>query len=246
MALISCQFRSKQLQMATQFLAILPENVEGAYRSVYLLHGHSDDYSAWTRYTSIERYASERGLAIFMPSAEHSFYCDMDKGLPYYSFLMEEFLPYTRKLFQLSTRREDTFVAGLSMGGYGAFRLALRCPEIFAAGASFSGAVDVAELAESGMRGSNLAELIWKDPMKVRGSEDDLFTLVEKLKNCPVKPRLYQECGTEDFLYADNIRFRDFVQKTDFDYRYVERPGVHNWEFWDGCIPKALDFFLEK
>src|SRR5215213_8161991 len=112
-------------------------------RTLYLLHGHSDDHTAWQRYTSIERYAEGLNLAVVMPAVHLSFYKDMAYGLKYWQFISEEVPALVRDLFLLSSARKDNFVAGLSMGGYGAFKMALTHPERFAAAASLSGALDI-------------------------------------------------------------------------------------------------------
>ena len=131
------------------------------------------------------------------------------------------------------------------MGGYGAFKLALAHPERFAAAASLSGAVDIREVVNG--HGDPQAETrlagmrnIFGDLSKVPGSNNDLFMLAEKLAKGNVQPKLYQCCGTEDFLYADNLRFRDFVRQLPLDLTYAEGPGEHNWAFWDHMIQKVL------
>jgi Predicted esterase len=246
MANITCNFHSQALEMDAHFNVIIPDQVPDSdnIRTVYLLHGLSDDATCWQRLTSVERYARERGIAVIMPGAARSFYCDMKFGPKYYTHVAKEVVEYTRRLFKLSTEREDTFVAGLSMGGYGAFKLALKDPATFGAAVSFSGAVDMEARvrANSEFEGLNL---IWGDKPDLKSSNDDLFDLAQKLEESgSTKPRMYQICGTEDFLYEDNIRFKNFMQTKSFDYKYVESPGAHTWGFWDQYLPSALDFLL--
>src|SRR5688572_19037026 len=116
------------------------------YRTLYLLHGHSDDHTAWQRWTSIERYAEGLNLVVVTPAVHLSFYNDMAHGGEYWQFISEEVPTLVRDMFGLSAARKDNFVAGLLMGGYGAFRMALTHPERFAAAASLSGAVDISEV----------------------------------------------------------------------------------------------------
>jgi putative tributyrin esterase len=206
-------------------------------RTLYLLHGHSDDHTAWQRYTSIERYAERLNLAVVMPAVHLSFYNDMAHGLKYWQFISEEVPTLVRDMFSLSSKREDNFVAGLSMGGYGAFKLALTYPERFAAAASLSGAVNINEVVrvkkEDPENKAWIEEMrtVFGDLNKVPGSKHDLFALAKKAAKAPVKPRLYQCCGTEDDLHPDNIRFRDAVRKLPLDLRYEEGPGEHNWAY---------------
>ena len=145
--------------------------------------------------------------------------------------------------------RKDNFVAGLSMGGYGAFKLALTYPERFAAAASLSGALDIRAVTSPRSDRDNriwLAEMrtVFGDLSKVPGSKHDLFTLAKKVAKSPVKPRLYQCCGTEDHLYADNIRFREAVSKLPLDLTYEEGPGGHTWAYWDQMIQNVLAWML--
>jgi putative tributyrin esterase len=219
-------------------------------RTLYLLHGHSDDHSAWQRWTSIERYAEGLNLVVVMPAVHLSFYNDMAHGGKYWQFISEEVPMLVRELFSLSARREDNFVAGLSMGGYGAFKLALTHPERFAAAASLSGAVDLPEVVR--VKKNDPENKAWLEEMrtvfgdlsKVPGSKHDLFALAKKAARAPVKPRLYQCCGTEDDLYPDNVRFRDAVQKLPLDLTYEEGPGEHNWAYWDRMIQRVLEWMF--
>ena len=221
------------------------------FRTLYLLHGHSDDHTAWQRWTSIERYVEGLNLAVVMPAVHLSFYNDMAYGGKYWQFISEEVPMVAREIFPLSAERKDNFVAGLSMGGYGAFKLALTHPERYAAAASLSGAVDINEVVK--VRSDPMNE-IWLQEMrtvfgdlgKVPGSKNDLFALARKVAKGSMKPRLYQCCGTEDFLYADNIHFRDVVRKLSLDLTYEEGPGEHDWAYWDKMIQNVLAWMFPK
>ena len=220
--------------------------------TLYLLHGHSDDHTAWQRYTSIERYAEELNLAVVMPAVHLSFYNDMAHGGKYWQFISEEVPILVRDIFPLSSERKDNFVAGLSMGGYGAFKLTLTHPERFAAAASLSGAVDISEVVrvkkEDPGNKDWLEEMrtVFGDLSKVPGSKHDLFTLARKVSKSSIKPRLYQGCGTEDDLYPQNLRFRDAIRKLPLDFTYEEGPGEHNWAYWDKMIQHVLAWMFPK
>jgi enterochelin esterase-like enzyme len=137
------KFHSEVLDLRNTMHVLLPQRTMAErqskrapkYRVLYLLHGHSDDHTAWQRWTSIERYVEGLNLAVVMPAGYLSFYTDMAYGPRYGQFISEEVPAVVHDLFPLSSEREDTFVAGLSMGGYGAFKLALTYPERFAAAA---------------------------------------------------------------------------------------------------------------
>ena len=194
------------------------------------------------RRTSIERYVAPLGLAVIMPAVHRSYYTDMVHGYKFWTFISEELPAIARSFFPLSDAREDNFVAGLSMGGYGAFKLALRCPDKFAAAASLSGALDVSWLTREVDKKEEFKN-IFGDLEKLSGSENDLFYLAEKLaKSDEPKPMLYQCCGTEDFLYEDNIRFRDWARELGLNLTYEEEPGTHEWGYWDKKIQRVLEW----
>lgn len=215
------------------------------FRVLYLLHGYSDDQTAWQRWSSIEVYVEGLNLAVVMPAVQNSFYSDMAHGGRFQAYLTEELPALLHDLFPLSTRRADTFVAGLSMGGYGAFKLAFTRPDLYSAAASLSGALDICEVVKAH---GDRDDQFWLNTMRnnfgdleqVPGGPHDLFALAQKVSDSSLKPRLYQYCGTEDFLYADNLRFRDAIRPLGFDYTYAETPGDHKWPYWDKQIQQVL------
>lgn len=247
-------FFSESLGMRATMSVILPQRElierprtgrKPKYRTLYLLHGHSDDHTAWQRWTSIERYVEGMNLAVVMPSVHLSFYTDMVHGGKYWQFISEEVPAIARELFPLSARREDNFVAGLSMGGYGAMKLGLTHPDRFAAAASLSGAVDIREVVRAHGQPEDEAWLagmrnVFGNLGKVAGSRHDLFKLAKETAGGSPLPRLYLCCGTEDFLYEDNLRFRDHVLSLPYDLTYEEGPGGHTWDFWDRMIQNVL------
>jgi putative tributyrin esterase len=253
MILTQVDFFSDVLVSRGMLNVILPQRKPGdpkdsyhpPFRVLYLLHGYSDDHTAWQRWTSIERHVEGLNLAVVMPAVQNSFYTDMVHGGNFFTFLTEELPTVAHDLFPLSNERSDTFVAGLSMGGYGAFKLGLSCPEKYAAAASLSGAVDICEVVKEHDDPENKAWLenmrnIFGNLEEIPGSRHDLFALAQKVSHSATKPRLFQYCGTDDFLYADNIRFRDFIRPLGLDYTYEESSGDHNWKYWDVEIQHFL------
>ncbi|ERI94419.1 putative esterase [Clostridiales bacterium oral taxon 876 str. F0540] len=222
--------------------------VKEKYPTLYLLHGLSDDHTIWQRRTSIERYVSDMGLAVVMPNAGRSFYTDMKHGYKYFTYITEELPEIARQFFPLSSKREDNFVAGLSMGGYGAFKAALSFPEKYAAAASLSGVLDIASrVKEDTIQDKEELYNIFGDLNSIAESKNDLLYLTKQVSASKSdKPKLYQCCGTEDFLYEDNQVFRNFIKDTDFDYTYDEGPGVHDWAYWDTQIQKVLNWLPIK
>lgn len=258
MALIQCRFYSEVLMLSTSMTVILPEHTTtqigmdnvtrgNLHPTLYLLHGLSDDDTIWLRRTSIERYVSSLGLAVVMPQVHQSFYTDMVHGNRFWTFLTEELPQVARSFFPLSDAREDNFVAGLSMGGYGAFKWALRKPEQFAAAASLSGALHMdnrLNATEDHMQA--LFNNIYGD-QPIAGTDNDLLTLLQTqgMQEGP-KPKLFQACGTEDFLYQDNLVFRDACRNTSYELTYNEGPGDHAWGYWDTKIQEVLNWLPLK
>lgn len=258
MILNEVNFFSETVGLLSTMYVLLPQRTMAdaktkrtpKYKTLYLLHGHSDDHTAWMRWSSIEKYAEGLNLAVVMPAVHLSFYNDMTYGPAYWQFISEEVPTLVRDMFSLSAKREDNFVAGLSMGGYGAFKMALTNPDRFAAAASLSGAVDIVEVVreEKDDPGNKAWQLemrnVFGDLGKVPGSKHDLFALAKKVSKGPVRPRLFQCCGTEDGLYPQNVRFRDAARKLKLDLTYEEGPGEHNWAYWDRMIQKALGWMF--
>jgi putative tributyrin esterase len=259
MAFFDCHFFSDTLALSVSAYVLLPQQTSRQigmsggkaatkYQTLYLLHGLSDDHTIWMRRTSIERYAANRNLAVVMPAVDRSFYQDMARGPRYWSFLSEELPTICRQFFPLSSEREDNFAAGLSMGGYGALRLGLGKPDQFAAVASLSGALDLAQRIRastepSGALGPEECLGIFGSDSKIEGRENDLFALAQTaLAKAALRPKVYLACGTEDDLLAENRRFHRHLDSLHFEHRYIEEPGGHEWGYWDAQIQHVLDW----
>jgi len=177
-----------------------------------------------------------------MPQVHRSFYTDEVHGNRYWTFLSEELPALVGTFFRLSDRREDTFVAGLSMGGYGAFKWAMRQPGRFAAAASLSGALDVARRQRPGAPPEDpqlMARIFGDRP--VAGTSDDLLWLLDRVDvSSAALPQLYVCCGTEDFLYDENLTFRDACKTRGVSLTADFSPGEHEWGYWDAKIQDVL------
>lgn len=253
MALIHCHFFSQVLGLMSTMSVILPDprpiqadvpprTRQVGYPTLYLLHGLSDDHTVWQRRTAIERYVEGLNLAVVMPAVQRSFYTNMVTGQRYWTFISEEVPTFARHFFPLSEDRNENYVAGLSMGGYGAFKLALAYPERYAAAASLSGALDVVRLAQAEQTaGQSELKHIFGKANALAGSPNDLFSLTAQIvEQGRPRPSLYQWCGTEDFLYADNVRFREHTESLGVEVAYEEGPGGHEWSCWDAQIQRIL------
>lgn len=221
------------------------------YPVLYCLHGHSDDQFAWIRKSQIELLVRNLEVIVVMPTTLRSFYTDGKNGLKYFTFIAEELPMLIANMFHASTAREDTYVMGNSMGGYGAFKLAMNYPEKYAAAASLSGALDPYE----GFTQSNTDELfgmngfaqniknVFGNIEDYENSINDLCFMATKLdKYSGEQPLLYQCCGKEDILtYKQNEVFSQFVEKNTscLNRIYSESHGGHDWEYW---MPRAKEF----
>lgn len=251
MAHLRCDFFSEALSLSTTMTVLLPQQTStqigmtgrttaGPPPVLYLLHGLSDDDTIWLRRTSIERYAAPLGLAVVMPQVHRSFYTDQAYGGRYWTFLSEELPALVGSLFRVSDRREDTFVAGLSMGGYGAFKWALRHPDRFAAAANLSGAVDITGLRAGGEHPEDprMFERIF-GAAGPAGTPDDLRRLIDQA-DAAALPALYVCCGTEDALLEGNRSFVEACAAGGIPVTSSFGPGAHDWAYWDAQIQEVL------
>ena len=253
MALLRCDFFSEALSLSTSMNVLLPQRTTSQIGLagtatddpppvLYLLHGMSDDATTWVRRTSIERYVAPLGLAVVMPQVHRSYYADEVYGGRFWTFLTEELPSLVHDFFRVSERREDTFVAGLSMGGYAALKWALREPHRFAAAASLSGALDVAGRTTHRERPEDprMTQRIFGDA-SVAGSDDDLLHLVATADPAAL-PALRAWCGREDGLLADNRTFAAACTAAGLPVDLVEGAGDHDWAYWDARIVDVLDW----
>ncbi len=211
---------------------------------LYCLHGHSDDQNAWIRKSQIELLTRGYEVIVVMPTTHRGFYTDAKYGHRYFTYIAEELPQLVANMFHASTRREDTFVMGNSMGGYGAFKLALTYPERYAAAASLSGALDpFAWFSDPVSLESFVTEdfannihNVFGSAEEYHGSRNDLRYLARRLaaSNGP-QPLLYQCCGTDDNVtYCLNESFTRAVRQGlgNLNLQYEEGPGGHDWSYW--------------
>jgi len=249
MAQLSMTINSSALGFHTHVEVIIPNDSKDtppAEKVLYLLHGLSDDCTAWCRRTRIYEYAEENHYIVIMPEVQRSFYSDMTHGSQYFTYIAKELPEICEKIFNLRHTRENTFVAGLSMGGYGAVKCGLSRPDFYAACAGFSGALDIKarfEIAQNTVPNPypEMAAILGEG--LVCPSDADLFPLAEKAVKLPNKPGVLLTCGQQDFLLEDNRRFDAHMRALDYGHTYMEWPGNHTWGFWEDCLPLAFDFF---
>jgi S-formylglutathione hydrolase FrmB len=218
---------------------ILPDAGKPPYATYYLLHGLSDDYTIWHRRTRIEMYVANLPLVVVMPDGYRGFYTNCNEGPRYADYIGRELPDFMERTFPLKKVRGGRCVGGLSMGGYGALRIALGFADRFISANSHSGAV---------MRGTQPSPKN-KEPEFQRvfgprpeGSEHDLVALARKAKAAGTLPKMLIDCGVEDFLIEENRRFHAHLQALRVPHEYAEFPGAHEWGYWDQHVQEALAF----
>ncbi len=221
-------------------------STRGKLPVLFLLHGMSDDHTIWQRRTSIERYATEAGFAVVMPTTHLGFYTDMHHGMKWFSYVADELPRMVPRMFsQVSPKWEDTYVAGLSMGGYGALKCALRAPDVFCCGAALSAATDIAARYEGKRQSNDFLTNVFGPKDVAVGGFDDLFQAAQDLRNqSDDLPGIYMWCGTEDFLFEENVRMRDHLFDLGYDLTWEQSPGDHQWAYWDQKIQTVLQWML--
>ena len=260
MALMELKYFSSALLKQTAATVIFPETkVEGPFPVFYLLHGLSDDHTMWQRRTSIERYVQDLPLIVVMPDGGRGFYCDAEQGMAWETAIARDLVTLIDKMFPTLKERSGRCVGGLSMGGYGAIKLALSYPEMFCSANSHSGALGFAHWAPSADPGNSFAveftRVIGTEPA---GGSNDLFALAEALDPArqairpphgqavreDTRPALSIDCGTSDHLLDANRAFHAHLTEIGYSHEYSEFPGGHDWPYWDEHIQQALKFHL--
>lgn len=260
MALIQVNFMSQSLMRTVQVQVIfpvdkltlsgMPKREEKPYKTLYLLHGVFGNCTDWITGTAIQRWAEEKNLAVVMPSGDNMFYVDQEAGHNYYGeFIGKELVEITRKMFPLSHGREDTFIGGLSMGGYGALRNGLKYADTFGYIVALSSALitdDIDKRTDDApffIENRTFAESVFGNLANVEESDKNPKWLVRKLKEEGVAfPQIYMACGKQDFLLGANQDFCNYLQQNGAAVIFEEDEGAHEWDFWGRAIQKALNW----
>jgi putative tributyrin esterase len=241
MAFCELHYYSDALGKHTNANVILPQGADqsGPFPVFYLLHGLSDDYTIWMRSTSIERYVQHLPLIVVMPDGGRGFYCDAEQGYAYETAIVNDLIGYVDRMFHTKAERSGRCIGGLSMGGYGALKLALRFPHLFCSAVSHSGATDFGHSRRSDdPRVAEFRRILGDDPV---GGPNDLYALAERIDRSQL-PALRIDCGTEDFLLENNRNFHAHLERIGIPHEYAEYPGGHTWDYWDEHVQEAIRF----
>lgn len=263
MATATIHFYANALSRIVPFYAVIPndlpelmragnENYSRPMKALYLLHGYSGGCMDWAENAMLSQLAIKYNMAFICPAGENSFYLDAEAtGGQYGTYIGQELVQYTRKLFGLSERREDTFIGGYSMGGFGAIHTGLMYPDTFDKLFAFSSALIVHNVSKMKPGDSdpeaNYAyyRSVFGEPERVEESRNNPETLVRELQERQAKlPGMYLAVGTEDFLYGENQIFRRFLEERQVAFEYHEGAGGHDFTFWNQHLEPAIQWLL--
>lgn len=239
MAICELHYSSPALQKQTACNIIIPElpGFSGPYPVFYLLHGLSDDFTMWQRKTSIGRYVQMLPLMIVMPDGGRGFYTDAKEGAAYETAIVEDLIGFIDRTFNTRAERAGRCIGGLSMGGYGAIKLGLKYPHLFASANGHSGAYGFAH-GQWRTEEKEFQRITGPNPV---GGPDDVYALAANADRAKL-PALRLDCGNNDFLLDHNRDFHQHLQKIGVPHEYAEFPGAHDWAYWDKHVQSALRF----
>lgn len=260
MAQFTGTFFSEKLSRNVPFTAILPTSTEitednqkkktaKPKRTIYLLHGWNGSNHDWLTNARLVEVSRTYDVAFILPAGENSFYLNHPNGNHYGEFIGDELVETTRELFSLSAKREDTWIAGLSMGGYGALRNGFKYSNTFSKVAAFSSRIlskkdaPKEETLEDNDISLRLKTILQSDTLADLNDENDPYDLVQNRKQTQ---DLFIACGTDDHLYKENEAFHQYLTKKKIPHEYFATWGEHDWDFWNEYIEKAVQWMTEK
>lgn len=260
MALINTTFKSIALGRNVSFTAILPvdnidylhernRSLEGPYKTLYLLNGLYGDCTEWLTHTDIKRIAERNNLAVIMPSGENSFYRDYTEDNRLFStYVGKELVDISRRMFNLSNKREDTFIGGYSMGGYGALYNGFKYNRTFSNIIALSPAL----ILENDFDKENKSSFKYNQNFidATFGISDNLMQteanpellLSDLIENNEEIPNIYLACGESDDLINACRRFKKFLDTNNISCIYREGEGAHEWDYWNGLMDDLIGF----
>lgn len=232
MAWLTINFRSKALRMPVMMDALIPQG-HGSYRTLYLLHGAGGDHTSWVCKSRIADYVEGKNIAVIMPSGNNRCYVNNRHGKNYFDFISSELPEQCETWFSLSQDAQDRYIAGMSMGGYGAFYAALNKPGQYAAAFSYSGLLDMQARYDK-PQGIDL--------FPVFGSREEFihngYDLLNKIGDNPTS--FYISCGLSDPRVEMSRRCYEKMRENGYRVFYSEQDGGHDWAYWDRCIEKTV------
>lgn len=264
MSIQHVRFNSESLRRPAHFNLILPNDTPSWFlkdnpsynrptKTLVLLHGYGEDEYTWITDFNISALAFQNNLAVILPAGENGFYVDSEAtGKKYATLIGQEIIEYVRKNYNLATKKEDTFICGYSMGGYGAMHIAFQFPDTFSACSGLSSATIQKSLKplQPGQTNSvanfDYYTAVFGTLSNIDNTPMDIEFQIKimKEKNIAI-PRIYCACGTEDFLLCENRVLHAFYEKENIEHVYKESSGAHDMRFWSEYLPKVVEWMLK-
>jgi S-formylglutathione hydrolase FrmB len=242
-------FISKALGKPMSYRVLLPPQYESSARRhavLYLLHGLTGSHIDWSDRTRLLENSGTLDFIIVMPDAGDSWYVNVPDA-KYEDYIVQDLIADVEKRFRALKAFHGRAIAGLSMGGYGALKIAFRFPARFFVAGSFSGAVEIVRDGKLGLRMYNPErfEPVFGPEGSPRRTENDLFRLAREAEPASL-PYFYVDCGSEDPLLQGNREFVALLQERRIRYEYHESAGGHTWEYWDRRLPEFIRIFKKR
>jgi putative tributyrin esterase len=241
---------SAALARTMKYRVLLPDGYDTSgerYRALYLLHGLTGGYLDWSTRTNLARLAHGLPLVIIMPDGENAWYTNAaDKGPKFEDYIADDLVKDVESKYRVIRSRYGRAIAGLSMGGYGALKIALKRPGTFAAAGGFSSALGVTDPAFDDRMTSFKDQLykIYGPAGSETRTANDILLIADKAKP-ESAPSLYMDCGTSDGLLDENRALTAVLQKRGLAYEYHEVPGAHTWQYWNRRVEAFLPWLME-
>lgn len=262
------EFYSTVLGRNAEFRFILPDDARArrdmfkdspAYRrptkTIYLLNGYSNSSTEWLLGGNIRFMADRFNLAMILPNGENSFYTNgPGTGRRFGDYIGIDLVNFTRERFGLSDKREDTFIGGISMGGYGALRNGFAYPDTFSKIIAMSPAYIIHEIdkAKPGFQNAggnyDFYYALFGNLDTVMESENSVEHLIRNIEETDVAkmPQVFHACGTEDFLYDVNLTLENYLNEHNVPHKFHESGGTHDFDFWNQYIQKSFAWAVEE
>lgn len=265
MAVFNCHFQPMTLGMSTTFRMIIPTgafygeadriSLEEYYSKaaklpvVWMLHGGGAYSSEWLYNSTIALYAEKYQCAIVMPDAQSSLYTNMKNGPKWEDQIAKALPEYVYRNFPISSAREDNHICGLSMGGYGALRIALKYPEHYGSVVAMSSAVGLPlRYVENQLNDEFNATMhaVFGEREGLLDSEYNLYRLLDQYCSQDNKLRMFLSVGRNDHTFKDNVDLKEYLTKKEVEYTWFENEDAHTWDSWNTYLPMAMEWMFDR
>jgi S-formylglutathione hydrolase FrmB len=214
---------------------------------LYLLHDSDGNHTVWSRLTRLEWYARDLPLAIVLPDGERGFYTDVTPGHAHEQLIVQDLMSFVERFFPVRSDRAGRAIGGFGVGGYGAVKLALKYPHLFASVTGHASTCNLGHSLDQDADPQWKAEYLRLFGPNSKGGDDDIFALARRYEGPSAVdghswPALSLDCGVDDPLLEENRAFHAHLERLGVEHEYAELPGSHNWDYGDACIPRALAF----